>query len=89
LLTKLGWSILGKCPAFGIHIEQIIYVSKNYTINTLNEIYIINSLEDQIKRLRKPGDNKAADIASKELDELMKKYEIMKFFEMKKIFLLL
>jgi hypothetical protein len=46
-------------------IEQIIYVSKNYTINTLNEIYIINSLEDRIKRLRKPGDNKAADIASK------------------------
>jgi hypothetical protein len=55
-------------------IEQIINASKNYTINTLNEISIINSLEDEVKRLRRLGNNKAADIASKELDELMKKY---------------
>jgi hypothetical protein len=41
-------------------IEQIIYASKNYPINTLNEIYIINSLEDQIKL----GDNKVAESAS-------------------------
>ena len=55
-------------------IEQIINASKNYTINTLNDISIINSLEDEVKRLRRLGNNKAADIASKELDELMKKY---------------
>jgi hypothetical protein len=55
-------------------IEQIINASKNYTINTLNDISMINSLEDEVKRLRRLGNNKAADIASKELDELMKKY---------------
>ncbi|MBV9178180.1 MAG: hypothetical protein JO297_14210 [Nitrososphaeraceae archaeon] len=55
-------------------IEQIINASKNHTINTLNEISIINSLEDEVKRLRRLGNNKASEIASKELDELMKKY---------------
>jgi hypothetical protein len=57
-------------------IEQIINDSKNYTINTLNEIPMINSLEDEVKRLRRLGNNKAADVASKELDELMKNITI-------------